>query len=267
LRTLIIALAATLVGCSRQPPYSATTLPCTSEQSSCLNSTAADQPSESPALTRPIKEAKFTMAAKAEKPASHRPVHAAHRAVHTAHHATKKTKPPIVAAKARRPAQHLSANATKASNTGNDPHPTVGRAPNPGRTIPEQMEAAVAVAERMTVAATDALSPNADLLVAVLMVRSEITSVSDLVGKDIAIDDRHSAFGDDVRFALVAAGAPLVQLSAGHSSAVSRLVNGEVPAALVALVSADAAEGLPEIAGYRLMHIPLSPRSSLRDPP
>ena len=51
-----------------------------------------------------------------------------------------------------------------------------------------------------------------------------------------------------------------VQLSAGHTTAIDRLVNGEVPAAVLALVSADAAEGFPEIPLYRIFRVPLSLR-------
>jgi hypothetical protein len=100
-----------------------------------------------------------------------------------------------------------------------------------------------------------------DLLVAVLMARPDIASVSDLTGKMIAIDNRYSASNSSVRTAIVAAGAPEVQLSEGQTTAINRLVNGEVPAAVLALVSAAAAEAFPEIAGFKIFHIPLSPRS------
>ena len=93
------------------------------------------------------------------------------------------------------------------------------------------------------------------------MVRPEITSVSDLAGKNIAIDDRYLVSSADVRGAIAAAGGPLVQLSAEHTTAIDRLVHGEVPAAVLALVSTDAAEAFPEIAGFKTFHIPLSPRS------
>jgi TRAP-type uncharacterized transport system substrate-binding protein len=93
------------------------------------------------------------------------------------------------------------------------------------------------------------------------MARPDITSVSDLTGKTIAIDNRHAASNGSVRTAIVAAGAPEIQLSEGQMTAINRLVNGEVPAAVLALVSADAAEGFPEIAGFKIFHIPLSPRS------
>ena len=105
-----------------------------------------------------------------------------------------------------------------------------------------------------------------DLLVAVLMARPDITSVSDLTGKTIAIDDKYSGSNGNVSTAIVAAGAPAVQLTEGQTTAINRLVSGEVPAAVLALVSADAAEGFPEIAGFRIFHIPLSPRSLKAQP-
>ena len=100
-----------------------------------------------------------------------------------------------------------------------------------------------------------------DFLVAVLMARPDIKSVSDLTGKNIAIDNRYSASNGSVRTAIVAAGATMVELSEGQATAINRLVNGEVPAAVLALVSADAAEGFPEIPGFKIFHIPLSLRS------
>ncbi len=93
------------------------------------------------------------------------------------------------------------------------------------------------------------------------MARPEIKSVADLVGKTIAIDDRYAASGSTVRTAIVAAGAPQVQLSEGQGTAMNRLSNGEVPAAVVALVTPDAADKFPEFAGYRIFQVPLSPDS------
>jgi hypothetical protein len=264
LRTpLIIALAATLVGCSRQAPHPAASESCTDKHGfACFNRTAADQPFELASFKiNPLtKETKFTIA-KTEKPPSHR--------ARDAHLAIKKAKPTIIAGKAEPPARRIplpppslrtqlepKSSATAGSGTTRsniaDSHPTVGLAPNSnGRTIQEQVAAATAVAERRTT----------DLLVAVVMVRPEITSVSDLTGKNIAIDDRYSASRVDVRIAIVASGGSMVELSVGHTTAIDRLVKGEVPAAVLALVSADAAEGFPEIAGFRIFHIPLSLRS------
>jgi len=109
---------------------------------------------------------------------------------------------------------------------------------------------------------TAAGSPNdADRLVAILLVRPEIKSVSDLAGKSIAIDDRQSSSSASVRTAIAAAGAPGVQLSEGQTTAINRVASGEVPAALLTLESPEAAETFPEIEGYRIFRIPLSPRS------
>jgi len=106
-----------------------------------------------------------------------------------------------------------------------------------------------------------ASADDANRLVAVLMVRPEIKSLSDLAGKTIAIDDRYAVSDGSVRTAIVAAGASAVQLSDGQTTAINRLVGGEVPAAVLALVSPDAAERFPVIAGFKTFHIPLSPRS------
>jgi len=171
-----------------------------------------------------------------------------------------------------------------------DSRSTIGVESSATRTIETQVAAATMLAERLTIAAvapaadkkgigtdepgsaetlargnaekTTSVSANdADLLVAVLMARPDITSVSGLSGKTIAIDDRYSASNGSVRTAIVAAGAPDIQLSGGQTASVTRLVSGEVPAAILALVSADAAEGFPEIKGFTILHIPLSPRS------
>jgi hypothetical protein len=100
-----------------------------------------------------------------------------------------------------------------------------------------------------------------DALVALVMSRPEIKSVADLAGKNVAIDGQRSTSANDIRTALVAAGAGEVQLSAGDAKAVDRLVDGEVPAAVLTLVSSDAAETFPEIAGYKVFRVPLSPGS------
>jgi len=129
------------------------------------------------------------------------------------------------------------------------------------RTIQEQVTAATAVAEHVTAAAASASPNNTDLLVALLMARHEIKSVSDLTNKNVAIDDRQSASNGIVRSAIAAAGATEVQLNGGHTKAIDRLISGEVPAAVLTLVSPEAAEWFPDIAGFKIFHIPLSPLS------
>jgi hypothetical protein len=172
-----------------------------------------------------------------------------------------------------------------------DTHPTDdAAAASNARTLRNQVTAATAVAERITVA-TAAPEPKADnadrshrgetvpprdadmtasaaaidpdLLVALVMARPEMKSVSDLANKNIAIDGEPSASNGSVRTAIVATGAAEVQLSKGEAKAIDRLIAGEVPAAVLTLVSPEAAEAFPDIAGFRIFRIPLSPKAPL----
>ena len=146
------------------------------------------------------------------------------------------------------------------------------------RTTQEQVLAATAVAELLTTATTEPVreqkannskptdsegtaptsSNNTDLLVAILIARPEIKSVSDLTSKTIAMDNKHAASNDKIRTAIVAAGANEAQLSDGETKATDRVMSGDVPAAVLALVSSEAADGFPEIAGFKIFRIPLS---------
>jgi hypothetical protein len=180
-------------------------------------------------------------------------------------------------------------NATRANIA--DSHPAGGAVANSStRTLQERVAAATAVAEKMTIAAffpapepkannkgrsdhsetvlrgdvettAPALPNKMDLLVSVLLARPEIKSVSDLTSKIIAIDDSFFASNGDVRIAIAAAGAPGVQLSNNQTKAIDRVISGEVPAAVLTVVSPEAAGGFPEIAGFKIFRIPLSPRS------
>jgi len=191
--------------------------------------------------------------------------------------------PAVIAANTSEPAQatiadsHPADDAAAVSNT---------------RTLRDQVTAATVVAERITVAiAVSALEMKADnsdrtdhqetvspgdtdttasvpaidpdFLVALLMARPEIKSVSDLANRNIAIDGEPSSSNGSVRTAIVAAGAAEVQLSKGEAKAIDRLIGGEVPAAVLTLVSAEAAEAFPDIAGFRIFRIPLSPKAPL----
>lgn len=112
-----------------------------------------------------------------------------------------------------------------------------------------------------------ASASDADLLVAVLMPRPDITSVSDLTGKTIAIDNRFSASNGSVRTAIVAAGAPEIQLSEGQTTAINRLVNGQVPAAVLAWYLPRRQRGFPKSQASRFFTslsrlVPPSPTES-----
>jgi hypothetical protein len=200
-------------------------------------------------------------------------------------------RPPPVASQTRpEPVRSAAADANTPSANVAEPHPSAGAANADTRMIEAQAAAARALAER-TAAADPAPVPDSkasskdssnhpqtvargdtektasasaeatDRLVCVLMVRPDVKSVSDLAGKTIAIDDRYSASNSSVRTAIVAAGAGEVQLSEGPTTAINRLVDGEVPAAVLALVAPEAAERFPAIAGFKTFQIPLSPRS------
>jgi hypothetical protein len=104
-----------------------------------------------------------------------------------------------------------------------------------------------------------AASNNTDNRVALLIARPEIASLSDLTGKDIAIEDQQSALAASISAAIMAAGAADVRLNEERIKAMDRLIRGEVSAAVLTLVSAEAAERFPEIPGYRIFRIPLSP--------
>ncbi len=105
-------------------------------------------------------------------------------------------------------------------------------------------------------------SPNvAEQLIAILLVRPEIKSVSDLANKVVAIDLSRSESVPSVRTAIVAAGAAEVQLSTGDALALTRVVDGEVPAAVVSLASPDEAKMWTGVQGLKILRVPLSPLS------
>jgi hypothetical protein len=162
----------------------------------------------------------------------------------------------------RQPVSNAKANAdshaTRASS--GDPRPAGGAvAISNTRTIQEQVAAATVVAERMTVLKTDHL-------VAILMARPEIKSLSDLTSKTIAIDNWQFASDGNVRTAIAAGGAVEVQLSDSQTKAIERVISGEVPAAVLTLVSEEAAKAFPDIAGFKIIRVPLSPDSSNAKP-
>jgi hypothetical protein len=131
-------------------------------------------------------------------------------------------------------------------------------------TIQKQVIAATVIAEHvMTLRdaekAASGSPTNSDQKVVVLIARPEINAISDLTGKDIAIDDRYSASSDKVRTAIAAAGAAEIQLSGGRTKAIDRLIRGEVPAAVLTLLYPET--GFPQFAGFNVFRIPLVPGS------
>ena len=116
-----------------------------------------------------------------------------------------------------------------------------------------QVTAATAVAERVSAATA----------IAILMARPEIKSLSDLAGTSIAIDDKQSSASSIIRTAMAAAGAAEVHLTAAsQTNAIDRVIGGEVPASVLTLASPEAAEGFPEIAGFKIFRLPLYERGT-----
>ena len=106
-----------------------------------------------------------------------------------------------------------------------------------------------------------ALAPpnNADRLIAILLVRPEIKSASDLADKVVAIDASRSRSIADVKGAIAGAGGSEVQISEGETLALIRVMDGEVPAGVVDLLSPQAAEAWNAGAkGFNILRIPLA---------
>src|SRR5260370_13146128 len=170
MRTLLIApLAATLVGCTCLFPPQASLESCTdANRFACFDRTAASWPVEPEQASfetdSETTEIESAIAAKTEQPLS---AHARDRA----HLVTKTAKPTMIAAKVEPPStriplptRSLKTQPQPASNTAAysdttraniaDSHPTGGAAANSNiRTMQEQVAAATAAAERMTVRA------------------------------------------------------------------------------------------------------------------
>lgn len=148
----------------------------------------------------------------------------------------------------------------QAAATGSEPRPD-GKS-EPGK-VQEQVAVAAALAERMTAigaAVGEGEKGRQDgRLVVVVMARPSVKVLSDLSGKMIAIDERYAASNGRITSAMSAAGAPEVLLLEGKSTAINRLSDGEVMAAVVALASPEAAEAFPQLAGFTLFRVPLAP--------
>ena len=202
---------------------------------------------------------------------------------------TKAAAPSIAPAEPSKPAsetlQTAEAPSAEQTTAPSAEHPEAPVTPKQGerddRSTQQQIAAAASTAERLTEATrqgtqghavdheeqgrtkddeTGSISDASEPLIALLISRPEINTVSDLAGKSVAIDDGFPS-ERNVRTALVAAGAPGVELIASSGMAIDRLVNGEVPAIVVELVSPDAAAAFPDIPGYKVLRVPLSPRS------
>jgi hypothetical protein len=250
LRTLpLCALAATLVACSHQPPLEPSCID--PNPLACMTVVRMPIEGETP-------KSNLSTTKRASTAALHKPTESPRR--HALRLTRTKLKATNVTTRARSPQTNgrtAAGNAAASEPTQPNvigPNLTIGVAKT--RTIQDQVAAATAVAERIS-------DPMAlpDGLVAVLVTGPDINSVSDLAGKTIAIDERYSTSSRFVSIAVAAAGAHEVQLSEGRTTAMNKLINKEVSAAVVALVSKGAADSFPELAGFNMFRIPILPRS------
>jgi hypothetical protein len=101
----------------------------------------------------------------------------------------------------------------------------------------------------------------AEARVALVMVRAEIKSLRYLTRQTVAIDSERASATSSIQTAFATEGAPKVLVSTGERRAIDRLIAGEVPGAIVALVSEDAAKAFPDIAGFKIFRMPLPPGS------
>ena len=99
---------------------------------------------------------------------------------------------------------------------------------------------------------------DAERTVALLLVAPEINWLSELAGKDVAIDEATSASNDEARRWLAAM--VNAELAGGRTKALDRLVKGEVSAAVLTLSYPETAEWSSEIAGFKVFRIPLVKR-------
>ena len=294
MRALVIgALGLSLIGCSHSLPPQGAVVACAGPDAVC----GAGQPmwvkapsaatAENAARAANISESKSTKSSSVRGHARARLAATAAKSAATAAQAAPLSHIPLPQRAPRPPADRVAMAQASAAGV-----PSPEAKPAAPQAIQQQVAVATAAAaaEQMTLATAqpapqpkaggqdrsasqetarrgDAAKPasappdNPDLLVAVLLARPDTRSVSDLAGKTIAIDDRYAKSSGTVRTAIVAAGAPEVQLSEGSTTAINRLTNGEVPAAVVALLSPDGADAFPDIKGFKIFHVPLSPRS------
>lgn len=264
---LVSALA--LAGCSR-PVMPQVAAPCVD----LSGRACADNPSETeptPAPSEHAAEAGRRSAAAVARRAALQRKHArdakrraAQRAAAALHAAGKPIEMPA-AKPSDRPVQTsrpdpAASPATPPALAGKIPPIPTDTPPPPAKVQSEVMVAAVTVAAELAERMTALRVPQAPAdthLVAVLLTRPGVRAISDLSGKVIAIDERYAKSNARITAAMSAAGASEVLLLEGQATAITRLNNGEVAAAVVALASPEAAEAFPKIEGFRIFSVML----------
>src|SRR5450631_1856336 len=142
-----------------------------------------------------------------------------------------------------------------------------------------QLAEATALAERLTATAvgpapssdasssttdsgadtTASISKNIESLTALVLTGLEVGEISDLAGKVVAIDGALPGSSVLLRTAIVAAGAPEIQLKDGQPEPIEALRRGEVSAVILGLVTVEQARAFPKVENFKLFRVPLSP--------
>jgi len=170
----------------------------------------------------------------------------------TARSSAPKTKPRQVAMlPSPRPAGVPSAPAaTENAAARIDPAPSLAADP-PAAAMPEldaktKPEPSNPLSANAAGETTTAALPSPDAageMVAILLVRPDINSASDLANGIVAVDEAPAEYSvADVRNAMVAAGAAEVQLVENKTAALVRIMDGEVQAAIVSVLPTKAAD-------------------------
>jgi ABC-type amino acid transport substrate-binding protein len=106
---------------------------------------------------------------------------------------------------------------------------------------------------------TASISKNIESLTALVLTGLEVGEISDLAGKVVAINGALPGSSVLLRTAIVAAGAPEIQLHDSQPEPIEALRRGEVSAVILGLVTVDQAQSFPKIENFKLFRVPLSP--------
>jgi len=256
---LVSALA--LAGCSR-PDMPQVAAPCVDLSGrACADNPSATEPTPSEQAAEASRRSAAAVARRAALQRKHardaKRRAAAQRAAASQRAAVKPIEMPV-AKPSDRPVQTSRPAPSPAAPVA-QPIPT-DTPPPPAKVQSEVMVAAVTVAAELAERMTALRVPQAPAdthLVAVLLTRPGVRAISDLSGKVIAIDERYAKSNSRITAAMSAAGASEVLLLEGQATAITRLNNGEVAAAVVALASPEAAEAFPKIEGFRIFSVML----------
>jgi hypothetical protein len=106
---------------------------------------------------------------------------------------------------------------------------------------------------------TGSISKNIDSLTALVLTRLEVGEISDLAGKVVAINGALPGSSVLLRTAIVAAGAPEIQLNDSQAEPIEALRRGEVSAVIFGLVTVEQAQAFPKVENFKIFRVPLSP--------